>query len=82
MLDPKFHSTSKFLARLSIVLSVILFAASTAQAAYDRDTPMSKTRNGDIEIAYLSVGAWVMNKPRPFSLLWGCLPLTAFGTLR
>ena len=56
MLDPKFHSTSKFLARLSIVLSVILFAASTAQAAYDRDTPMSKTRNGDIEIAYLSVG--------------------------
>ena len=56
MLDPKFHSTSKFLARLSIVLSVILFAASTAQAAYDRDTPMSKTSNGDIEIAYLSVG--------------------------
>jgi len=56
MLDPKFHSTSKFLVRLSIVLSVILFAASTAQAAYDRDTPMSKTSNGDIEIAYLSVG--------------------------
>ncbi|MDB9757134.1 alpha/beta fold hydrolase [Pseudomonadales bacterium] len=56
MLDPKFHSTSKFLVRLSIVLSVILFAASTAQAAYDLDTPMSKTRNGDIEIAYLSVG--------------------------
>ena len=50
------HSKLKFTALIYIALTLFLFAANAAHAAYDRDAPMSRTSNGDIEIAYLSVG--------------------------
>jgi len=50
------HSKLKFTAVIYIALTLFLFAANAAHAAYDRDAPMSRTSNGDIEIAYLSVG--------------------------
>ena len=52
----KLHKNLKFPAFINFALSLFLFAASTVQAAYDRDMPMLQTSNGDIEIAYLSVG--------------------------
>ena len=50
------HLQLKFTALIYIALTLFLFAANAAHAAYDRDAPMSRTSNGDIEIAYLSVG--------------------------
>ena len=50
------HLKLKFTALIYIALTLFLFAANAAHAAYDRDAPMSRTSNGDIEIAYLSVG--------------------------
>ena len=50
------HLKLKFTALIYIALALFLFAANAAHAAYDRDAPMSRTSNGDIEIAYLSVG--------------------------
>lgn len=56
MLQGKPLSLLKFPAIINYALTMILFAAVSAQAAYDRDAPMLTTNNGDIEIAYLSVG--------------------------
>ena len=50
------HSKLKFKALVYIALTLFLFAANATHAAYNRDAPMSRTSNGDIEIAYLSVG--------------------------
>ena len=51
------HNTQPtFLAFIKTVLTALVFITSVAHAEYDRDAPMSKTSNGDIEIAYLSVG--------------------------
>jgi len=56
MLNSKLHSKAKCPTLVSIALTLFLFATVAAQAAYDRDAPMLKTSNGDIDIAYLSVG--------------------------
>lgn len=56
MLNAKLRSKAKCPTLVSIALTLFLFATAAAQAAYDRDAPMLKTSNGDIEIAYLSVG--------------------------
>jgi pimeloyl-ACP methyl ester carboxylesterase len=50
------YSMPKTQVLINIALTLLIIAATTAQAAYDRDAPMSRTTNGDIEIAYLSVG--------------------------
>ena len=56
MLHTKLQSKALIPTLINIALALLLFATAPAQATYDRDAPMLKTSNGDIEIAYLSVG--------------------------